>query len=548
MHALPAPSPALVRLFLAAALGATAAFAAEPETFTIKTLPAQMRYDVTELMITPGAQVKIIFENQDQMPHNMCFFQPGTDVVAVSNQMMEKPEEALKRNWLPEDPRMWMHSKMVNPEEKEELVFKAPDKPGEYPYVCTFPGHATSMQGRLKVFAPGPQLTDLKFQLYLGDWKKLPDFSTLQPQREGEIADGLIQLKFDDYKNQFAVVYTGKLNAPKEAEYTFAIASDDGTRLLIDDKKVVEHDGIHPSTEIREGKVKLKAGEHVFRLEYFQAAGGAEVFASWKGADFSPTPLSKWVHPQWKSGAKAKKKVEHVGMPLVVAKEPIVYRNFIAGAGNRGIAVGYPGGMSIAWNAEQMNLVLLWRGAFFDAARHWTDRGGGAQPPLGYDLLRPAPEPAPPFARLAAADTEWPKLDKSQRAEGYQWKGYQLDALRFPTFLYTWEGVQVADRFDVEGDAVAGSGQLIRTLKLTGQIPPEAFFRVAAGSSIQPSDSGFAIEGGKFGIDGREYQNSFEVAVEGARIAGQNLVVPARPEIKITYTWPGAHAGHARKP
>src|SRR3954452_15123857 len=105
-----------------------AAVAADVETFTIKTLQAQMRYDVTELTITPGANVKIIFENTDDMPHNLCFFQPGTDVVEVCNKQMEKPEEALKRNWLPEDPRMWQHSRMLNPKEKEEITFTAPEK------------------------------------------------------------------------------------------------------------------------------------------------------------------------------------------------------------------------------------------------------------------------------------------------------------------------------------------------------------------------------------------------------------------------------------
>lgn len=71
---------------------------AEVETLTIKTLQAQMRYDVTELTVSPGANVKIIFENTDDMPHNIAFFQPGTDVVAVCMKQMEKPEEALKRN------------------------------------------------------------------------------------------------------------------------------------------------------------------------------------------------------------------------------------------------------------------------------------------------------------------------------------------------------------------------------------------------------------------------------------------------------------------
>jgi plastocyanin len=523
-----------------------------PQAFTIRTLTAQMRYDVTELTVAPGAQVKLVFENTDDMPHNIVFFQPGTNVVEASNKQMERPEEALKRNWLPEDPRIWLHSRALNPKEREELVFKAPEKPGIYPFVCTFPGHAVTMQGQLKVFAPGPQLTSLRFALYLGDWSQLPDFSKLTPHRQGDVPDNLIQIKLDDYKNQFGIVYSGKLNVPKEGEYTFALACDDGARLLIDGKKVVEHDGIHPSTQIKEGKVKLASGDHDLRLEYFQAAGGAELYVGWRGSNFAITPLSTWLHPQW-NGAKVAKKDTKTGMPLAVAGEPVVYRNFIAGAGNRSIAVGYPGNVSLAWSAETMNLALVWRGAFMDAARHWIDRGGGHQPPLGYDVFRPAGEGALPFAVLASPDAEWPALKKHQRADGYQWKGYTLDAKRLPTFSYTWKGVAVSDRFEVEGDAVTGQGRLIRTLTLNGEIPAGATFRAAAGGSIQPAgDGAFLVDAGQFGFDGRNFENKFKVAVEGAAVSGgKALLVPVRRELRVTYSWPHYHAhpntaaGHA---
>lgn len=515
----------------------------EATTFVIKTLYAQMRYDVSELTIAPGAQVKIIFENPDDMPHNMVFFEPGTDIVAVSNKQMEKPEEALKRNWLPEDPRMWLHSKLLNPKETEEIVFKAPEKPGIYPFVCTFPGHAVTMQGRLKIFAPGPRLTGLKFALYLGDWKKLPDFAALTPHREGEVPDNLVQLKLDDYKNQFGAVFTGKLTAPKESDYTFSLAGDDGVRLIIDGKKVVEHDGIHPSAEIREGKTRLKAGEHDFRLEYFQAADNSEIYVAWRGDTFVNTPLSQWVHPNANASTVAKKKDPNSGMPLIVGKEPIVYRNFISGAGNHGIAVGYPGGVNVAWNAERMDLALIWRGAFIDAARHWTDRGAGQQPPLGYDVLRPVGESGPPFAVLASANAEWPKGEKHQRAAGFQWKGYSLDPGRFPTFSYEWNGLKVFDRFDI--DATAAGQKLIRTIKIAGEIPADALFRAASGNSVQPDGAGYVIDAGKFGVEGRDFENKFKVTVEGATISGKNLIVPVRPEIKVTYSWLHNHAQHA---
>ena len=527
-----------------AALIPTGAFAAEVPVITIKTLRAQMRYDTTEFDVRPGQKVKFVFHNEDDMPHNVCFFQPGTDVIAAANKQMEKPEEAMKRNWLPEDARMWLHSKSLNPKESEELTFTAPEKAGTYPYVCTFPGHAAIMQGRMKVDAAGPGLTDLKFQLYLGDWQKLPKFSELKPHREGGVPDQLVQFQLDDYKNQFGVVFTGKLKAPKEGEYTFFVASDDGSKIYVDGKTVVENDGIHPSGTIREGKVKLAAGEHEYRLEYFQAAGEAELFAAWRGADFATTPLSKWLHPRWQDGAKTKKKEETTGLPLVVGQEPIVYRNFIAGAGNRGIGVGYPGNANLAWSAEYFGPAIAWRGAFMDAARHWNSRGGGHQLPLGFDVIRPVGEATLPFAIQPVPGSAWPGVPKGGRAEGYVWKGYELDAKRYPTFHFEWQGVKVSERYEVEGDAFAGQGCLVRVLKLDGKLPVGAVLRVASGE-IKTAGGGFAVNGGKFSLEGHEFENVFQVSADGAVLAGKDLLVPLRAEIRVSYSWPSAHAQHA---
>ena len=67
-------------------------------------------------------------------------------------------------------------------------------------------------------------------------------------------------------------------------------------------------------------------------------------------------------------------------MPLVVKQEPIVYRNFITGAGNRGIGVGYPERAHLAFDANDLRLAMIWQGAFMDARRHWTGRGEGFEP------------------------------------------------------------------------------------------------------------------------------------------------------------------------
>jgi hypothetical protein len=78
----------------------------------------------------------------------------------------------------------------------------------------------------------------------------------------------------------YGIVFEGKIDAPKAGEYTFEMASDDGARILIDGKKVVEHDGLH-GQELRKGKVELKEGQHTIRVEYLAYGAPNGFRAGW---------------------------------------------------------------------------------------------------------------------------------------------------------------------------------------------------------------------------------------------------------------------------
>ena len=65
--------------------------------------------------------------------------------------MAADPLAAKTGEFIPKSNKIIVHTKMLNQNEKETLRFKAPDKPGEYPYLFTFPGHWTIMKGILIV-------------------------------------------------------------------------------------------------------------------------------------------------------------------------------------------------------------------------------------------------------------------------------------------------------------------------------------------------------------------------------------------------------------
>ncbi len=170
---------------------------------------------------------------------------------------------------------------------------------------------------------------------------------------------------------------------------------------------------------------------------------------------------------------------------------PVIYRNFIDGLSPRGIAVGYPEGSHLAWDANRMSLALIWSGRFIDASRHWEGRGQGFQPPLGDHVLRF--EEAVPLAVLPSGDAPWPTTDP--HASGYRFRGYRLDERRRPTFQYTGPGFTVSD-FPEPQRRDGKTSCFRRTLKLT---PTGAggtvYFRAASGSTIEPMpDGGWRID------------------------------------------------------
>jgi mono/diheme cytochrome c family protein len=113
-----------------------------------------------------------------------------------------------------------------------------------------------------------------KFRYYEGSWEKLPDFAKLTPKATGVVHgfDIALAARESNYALQFECI----LPVEREGEYTFSLVSDDGSRLLVDGKRIVNNDGLHAPTNAS-GRVKLTKGIHTIVVEFFQAGGGAEL-------------------------------------------------------------------------------------------------------------------------------------------------------------------------------------------------------------------------------------------------------------------------------
>ena len=111
-----------------------------------------MKFKQTELTVKAGAKVALTFVNPDIMQHNFLLLKPGTKekVGALADALLSNPD-AMKMQYIPESDDILAHTKLVNPAGTEVLKFTAPAEPGDYPYICTFPGHWRLMFGTLKV-------------------------------------------------------------------------------------------------------------------------------------------------------------------------------------------------------------------------------------------------------------------------------------------------------------------------------------------------------------------------------------------------------------
>lgn len=81
-----------------------------------------------------------------------------------------------------------------------------------------------------------------------------------------------------------AIRFSGYVNAPRDGQYIFYTNSDDGSILEVAGKLCVDNEGVHVMVE-KSGVMTLTAGQHPFRLSYYQGGGGAGLTVSWSGPD-----------------------------------------------------------------------------------------------------------------------------------------------------------------------------------------------------------------------------------------------------------------------
>ncbi|MBX2822315.1 MAG: hypothetical protein KTR29_21645 [Rhodothermaceae bacterium] len=115
----------------------------------IGTVPG-LRFDEEFFEVKTGSKVQFTFNNNDDMLHNLVITVPG-EIDDVAESAMGLGIRGQEMNYVPDSGSVLFYTTLLEPETKESIFFIAPQEPGEYPFVCTFPGHAMTMRGVLKV-------------------------------------------------------------------------------------------------------------------------------------------------------------------------------------------------------------------------------------------------------------------------------------------------------------------------------------------------------------------------------------------------------------
>ncbi|MHA6250267.1 PVC-type heme-binding CxxCH protein [Pontibacter sp. CAU 1760] len=127
---------------------------AKAVTINIKVVEHEMKFDKETFTVKAGQKVTLNFSNPDFMQHNFVLVMPGSfEKVGKAADALARDPKGAEKNYVPNMTEVIVATTLVDPQGRETLVFTAPDKPGEYPFVCTVPGHWRLMNGIMKVEA-----------------------------------------------------------------------------------------------------------------------------------------------------------------------------------------------------------------------------------------------------------------------------------------------------------------------------------------------------------------------------------------------------------
>ena len=124
------------------------------QTVKIGVVKNEMKFDLKNFTAVGGSVVEFEFTNPDFMQHNLLVLQKGSmaKVGEAADKLAQDPK-GIDMNYVPKMPEVLFSTKLINPNETIKVRFRVPTEAGEYPFICSFPGHWRIMNGMMTVTA-----------------------------------------------------------------------------------------------------------------------------------------------------------------------------------------------------------------------------------------------------------------------------------------------------------------------------------------------------------------------------------------------------------
>ncbi|HLR25252.1 MAG TPA: plastocyanin/azurin family copper-binding protein [Fodinibius sp.] len=119
------------------------------KTITINATDA-LTFDVTDFKVAAGSNVRMVLNNSTDLLHNLVVTRPG-ELEYVAKEALNMGLDGPKQDYVPQTDKVLFYTSLVKVGEVQSIYFTVPENPGDYPYVCTFPGHWQTMQGVMTV-------------------------------------------------------------------------------------------------------------------------------------------------------------------------------------------------------------------------------------------------------------------------------------------------------------------------------------------------------------------------------------------------------------
>ena len=316
---------------------------------------------------------------------------------------------------------------------------------------------------------------------YNKHYRNTLDLTGRKPDAVEEEDLGFIDPSQGGKKNDnFAVIWSGHLEAKEAGEYEFALTSWTPSSLHINGELFIDRNRIQQSKRTMPSvkSITLPKGKFEIEARYIH---------------YKKRPLN--IQLTWTDTTGQERSLHNTQaaarVPRVILtpdERPIIHRNFVADLKSaRGLMAGFPEGVHFAFDASHLSMNYLWTGKFADAGLTWTGRGRGEVALPIAKQLHPLSK-APSFAVLEDLQTVWPSAFSKDLAP--QFKGYELDQDGRPTLLYKVAGLNIKDK------PTPIDGGFSRQLTLSGSPNEQLYFQIAENQCEKVSDGLFKTTSG----------------------------------------------------